>query len=75
MLFIQHLYKIIAVNSKCIPCTNDFVSDTIKYKICQKLMHYSCAKVNLLASVMSDVAHCWYSDYCLDALAFVYTRE
>ena len=24
---------------------------------------------------MSDVAHCWYSDYCLNALAIMYTSD
>ena len=53
-----------------------FVSDTVKCKIFQKLIHYSCAKVNLLASVMFDVVvHCWYYDYCLDALAMMYTND
>ena len=52
-----------------------FVSDTIKCKKFLKLIHYSCAKVNLLASVKFDVvARCWYYDYCLDAIAITYTN-
>ena len=38
-------------------------------------MHYSCAKVNLLINYMFYVAHCWYYDYCLDALAIMYTSD
>ena len=69
-------YKIMAENSKCNPCTSEFVSYTIKCKICQKLMHYSCAKVNLLVNYMFDVvAHYWYSDYCVDALAIMNTND
>ena len=52
-----NLYKIMAENSKCNPCTSDFVSDTIKCKIYQKLMHYSCANVNLLANFIFYIAH------------------
>ena len=71
----QHLYKIMAVNSKCNTGTSDFVSDTIKCNTCHKLWHYLCTKVNLLASFMFDVAHCWYYHYCLDALAIMYTND
>ena len=53
----QHLYKIMAVNSKCNTGTSDFASDTIKCNTCHKLWHYLCTKVNLLASFMFDVAH------------------
>ena len=60
-----------AENSKCNTGTSDFASDTIKCKTCRQLMHYSCAKDNLLANIMFDVVHCWYSDYCLDALAIM----
>ena len=64
-----------AENSKCNTCTSDFASDIIKCKICQKLMHYSCAEVKLPANIMFVVAPCWYSDYCLDALAIIYTND
>ena len=63
-----HLCKIMAESSICDPFYSDFVSDTLECNICQKLMHYSCAKVNLLANFMFDIAHCSYSDYCLDTL-------
>ena len=62
-------------NTKCNPCASDSMSDTIKCKICHKLMYYSCAKVNLLDNFMSNVAHCWYSDYFLGALAMMYTND
>ena len=64
MLFMQHLYKIMVENPKCDTVTIDFASDTIKCKICQKLVHYSCVEVNLLANFLFDVAYCLYSDYC-----------
>ena len=64
-----------AVNLKCNTGTSYFVSDTIKCNTCHKLRHYLCTKVNLLASFMFDVAHCWYYDYCLDAIAIMYTND
>ena len=63
-----------AENKKCNTGTIDFVSDTIKCNTCQKLRHYLCTKVNLPGNIMSDVVHCWYSDYCLYALAITYTN-
>ena len=60
---------------KCSTGTSDFVSDTIKCNTCQKLRHYLCTKVNLPGNIMSDVAHCWYSDYFLCALAIMYTND
>ena len=71
----QHLYKIMAVNLKCNTGTSDFVSDTIRCNTCQKLRHYLCTKFNLPGNIMSDFAHYWYSDYCLYALAIIYTND
>ena len=45
MLFMQHLYKIMAENKKCDTVTSDFASDTIKCKICQKLVHFHVLKL------------------------------
>ena len=64
-----------AVNLKCNTGTSDFESDTIKCNTCQKLRHYLCTKVNLPSNNMSDVAHCWYFDHCLYALAIMYTND
>ena len=72
---IQHFCKIDADNLRCNTGTSDFVSDTIKCNTCQKLRHYLCTKVNLPGNIMSDVAHCWNSDYCSDALAIMYTND
>ena len=72
---IQHLYKIVADNLKCNTGTSDFALDTIKCNTCQKLRHYLCTKVYLLASFMSDVAHCWYSDHYSFELAIMYTND
>ena len=66
----QHLYKIMAENLKCNTCTSDFVSDTIKCNTCQKQRHYLCTKVNLPGNIMFDVAHCWYSDYCVECISY-----
>ena len=64
-----------AVNLKCNTGTSDFVSDTIKCNTCQKLRHYLCTKVNLSGNIMFDVAHSWYSDQCVYALAVMYTND
>ena len=73
--YIQHLYKIMAVNLKCNTGNSNFASDTIKCNTCQKLRHYLYTKVNLPGNIMSDIAHCWYSDHCLYALAIMYTND
>ena len=70
-----HLYKIIAENLRCSTGTSDFVSDTIKCNTSQILRHYLCTKFNLPGNTMSDVAHGWYYDYCLYALAIMYTND
>ena len=47
----QHLYKIMAKNTKCDTVTSDFASDTIKCKICQKLVHIIyLVSLNMLTS-------------------------
>ena len=71
----QHLYKIMAENLRCNTGTSDIVSDTFKCNTCQKLRHYLCTKVDLPGNIRSDVAHCWYSGYCLYALAIMYTSD